>query len=233
MADWDTAALLADAKLEAGIPAESSFPTDANWYSWLASAQEHWMGQIATQCPWLNLGAPVLLATTDSGLTYYFANDDDGDPIHPLAVQLYNEIGGRPLIPGNYWDPNADYVWMGDHIRFPRNKTKTFSSGPYARYVAPPERIDVSTQPTLKPKRARKLIVYRACILYATRGGKKDPHPFYRLEAAFWIGNPTIGDLGLLGELKQQNPFGGMESFASQPVGILEGVNTGVEYTPA
>jgi hypothetical protein len=230
MAQYDKAALLASCKLEAKLPATSEFPTDANWYAWLTEAQEHWYGQFSIHCPWVIMEAPTLLTTTDSGVTYDFPDDADGDPVEPLAVSIFDRIDGRPLKNAAFWDVNGDYVWEGNKIRFPRNRAKTFSSGPYARFVNPPGLIDGSNEPTLKPKRARKLLVYRACAIWASRGGKRNPAPFFRMEAAFWIGNPAVGDFGLLGELKMQNPWQGTESVSENMGGILAGVDNGQWY---
>jgi hypothetical protein len=232
MADWDAADLVARCNREAGITAQSTFPDDDDWYAWLTEAQEHWYGQFSIHFPVLHMGAPTLITSSDGGYTYYFPNDDDGDPIHPLAVQLFQSQSGRPLHPGTFWS-DADYVWEGDHIRFPRGNAKSFSDGPYARFITPPGTIGAADEPTLKPKRARKLMVYRACALWATRGGKRDPRAFYTLEAVFWSGRPDSGDLGLLGELKMQNPMQGMESVAVQSGGVLSYVDTGKGYTPA
>lgn len=233
MANYDSADLLARALDEAGVPSDQDFPSSATWYRWLSDGQEHWVGQIAIHVPWVMMGDPTLITSADSGETYTFGTDDDGEDITPLAVQVYAAKDGRLLYPNTYWNPNGDYVWEGDKIRFARGKTKQFSDGPYARFVTPPDPITSGDEPTLKPVRARKLIVYRACALWAARGGLKNPSVFYDLEDRAWLGVPARGDYGLLGELKNQNPLQGMESYAPQPAGILTGVNTGWGYTAA
>jgi hypothetical protein len=176
--------------------------------------------------------APTALSTADSGETYTFGNDADSVPLVPLAVVVYASKDGRILRPGTYWDLQADYVWEGDRIRFARGRTKEFSDGPYARFITPPGEISASIQPTLKPKRARALLVYRAVALWASRGGTRDPQRYFDLEERAWVGRPEIGDYGLLGQLKTQNPFQGMEAFGAQSLGILEGVDDGSNYTP-
>lgn len=232
MADYDSSDLLARCKTLAQRPSTDQQQTDANWYSFLTHAQEHWMGQFAIHCAWTNMTAPILLTSADSGETYPFENDADSDDIFPLAVKLFDAKDGRLLRPGAYWDTAADYVWEGDKIRFAKGKTKTFSDGPYAIYVKPPNAISASSQPTLRPKRARKLLVYWAVAEWAARGGIRNPKPFYDLMDRAWFGNPNIGDLGLLGELKTQNTFGGVIANEAVSLGILEGVDDGSNYTP-
>ena len=226
MADWDSADLLARCKVLAQRPATDSQQLDADWYSFLEEGQEHWIGQFAIHCAWTNMKAPTLLTTSDSGETYDFPVGTD----RPLAVTLYQSKSGRLLRPGTFWDLASDYVWEGNHIRFPGGKTKTFSDGPYARYVASPTSLDASTEPVLLPKRARKLVVYWAVAEWAARGGMRNPKPFYDLMDRAWYGNPALGDLGLLGELKTQNTFGGVIANEAQSRGILEGVDDGSNY---
>ncbi len=175
--------------------------------------------------------APTLMTSADSNETYTFGNDADSVALVPLAVVIYAKKDGRILRPGTYWDNAADYVWEGDRIRFARGKVKAFSDGPYARFITPPGEISGSIEPTLKPKRARALLVYRAVALWATRGGIRDPQPYFDMEERTWVGRPEVGDYGLLGQLKMQNPFQGLEAFGAQSLGILEGVDDGSGYS--
>lgn len=231
MALFDSAALLAECKVLAQRPSTDQQQTDANWFSMLSAAQDHWFDQFALHMPWLNMTAPTLLTSADSNETYTFGTDADGDNIEPLSVVVYSKKDGRPLIPKTYWDAAGDYVWEGDKIRFARGKTKSFTDGPYARFMTPPGAISASIEPTLNPKKCRILLVYHAVALWATRGGIRDPQPFFDLEERAWVGRPEIGDYGFLG-LKLQNPFQGMEAFAGQSLGILEGVDDGSGYSP-
>ena len=232
MAQFDTADLLARCKVLAQRPSTDQQQTDANWYQMLSEAQDKWFGQFALHCPWVIMTAPTLLTSTDSNETYTFGTDTDSVNLVPLSVVVYAKKDGRPLRPGTYWDSAADYVWEGDKIRFARGKTKAFSDGPYARFITPPDDIAALVEPTLKPKRARVLLVYHAVALWATRGGIRDPQPFFDLEERAWVGRPEIGDYGLLGQLKMQNPFQGVEAFGAQGMGILEGVDDGSSYSP-
>ncbi len=232
MALFDSAALLAECKVLAQRPSTDQQQTDANWFSFLSQAQDHWTGQFALHCPWVLMTAPTQLTSTDSNETYTFGTDADSVNIVPLSVVVYAKKDGRPLRPGTYWDSAADYVWEGDKIRFARGKTKDFSDGPYARFITPPGEISASIEPTLKPKRARVLLVYRAVALWASRGGVRDPQPYWDLEERAWAGRPSIGDYGLLGQLKLANPFGGLEAFGAEGMGILEGLDDGTGYSP-
>ena len=175
--------------------------------------------------------APTLLTSADSNETYTFGTDADSDNIVPLAVMIFAKKDGRPLRPGTYWDLAADYVWEGDKIRFARGKTKAFSDGPYARFITPPGDISAAIEPTLLPKQARVLLVYRAVALWASRGGVRDPQTYFDLEERAWVGRPEVGDYGFLG-MKMQNPFQGMEAFGASSLGILEGVDDGSSYSP-
>ena len=230
MAQFDTADCLARCKRLAQRPSTDKQQLDADWYKFLGEAQDHWFGQFAIHMPWLNMTAPTQLTSTDSNETYTFGTDADSVNLVPLAVVVYAKKDGRILTPGTYWDRNADYVWEGDKIRFPRGKTKEFSGGPYARFMTPPGEISALIEPTLKPKRARILLVYRAVAFWASRGDIRNPQKFFDLEERAWAGRPEIGDYGFLA-MKLQNPFGGMEAFSSPSLGILEGVDDGSGYS--
>lgn len=226
MATFDSADLLSRCQTLAARPATDTATAPATWYSLLTEAQAHWYNTIVAQVPWVLMNPPTLLVSTDGGTTYPFPGC-----VFPLSIEVYDALDtGRILKPSAYWDPNGDYIWEGDHIRFPQGQQQTFSNGPFARYVSPPGAIDASTQPTLVPSHARLLLVYRAVAEWANRGGFRDPAPFYDLERRFWYGNPQTGDVGLLGMLKQQNPFQGGTAYQESVGGPLEGVSTGAGY---
>lgn len=233
MPQWDSVYCLAEAKLLAQRPATDEQVSDADWYRHLTKGNEYWVGQFAVHMPWVMMGAPTLLTSTDSGETYPFPDDADSVPIVPLAVELYDTKTGRLLRPGTYHDSGADYVWEGDKIRFPKGKTKTYSDGPYARFVTPPGLVSAAVEPTLKPKRARQLIVYRAVVMWASQGGFRDPQPYRDLETEAWYGDPLSGKVGLLGEIKLQNPFQGVEAIVATDVLLKDLIDDGTGYTPA
>lgn len=229
MATWDSADLLARCKRMSGVASNVSFPADADWYAWLTEAQADWYNVFAAMVPYVLIGAPTAMSTADSGATYTFAS-----AITPLYVEVYDSAtSGKPLRAGAFWDPTADYVWEGNKIRFPQSATKTFTNGPVARYVAPPDVIAAATAPTLVPAHARLLLVYRAVIAYCERGGHRDPTPFVQGESRFWLGDPLIGRPGLLTTLRTQNPM--MGAAALTGYGELSGLSyltTGGSYNP-
>lgn len=230
MATWDSADLLLRLRTITNRPSTDESMTDAIGYQLLTEGQAHWTGTVAAQCPWVLMGAPTLLTSSDSGETYPFV-DASGNSIAPLAVEVYDTKAGRLLKNGAYWDASADYVWESHRIRFPQGALKTFANGPYARYIVPPVAVSAAVAPTLLPAHARLLVVYRAAALWATRGGMRDPSPYYEAERRFWLGDFSTGDVGLLGALKGQNPFLGGAAYSTGVGGILDGVSTGAGHS--
>lgn len=211
----------------AGVPSTTEFPAATDWYAWLTEAQQHYYRVFATHCPYVLMTAPTLLTSADSGVTYAMPSS-----VVPLAVELYDRLNGRLLRAGAYWDVGADYVWEGTKIRFPGNKAKTFTSGPYLRYVAPPTTIDGSTAPTLQPDNARTLLVAHAVGLWAERGGMRDPSVFWTRERKMAWGDPEVpGDVGIVGALKLQNPWLGTMATGNQSTLTgLDVLDTGSGY---
>ena len=160
--------------------------TDATW-DLLSEGQDHWMRITASTFPDSQFGAPYLMTTADSGLTYTFGTDTNtGLAIFPMGhIEIRETRSGRLLIPTADFG-SGDYVMEGDRIRIPNGKTKTFNSGPYARFVTPPSNISAAVQPTLKPANARILIVLHAAVEWANQGGLRDPGPWAQQEAEAW-----------------------------------------------
>jgi len=223
MATWDKAYLLAALKLLVGrdkLSSDSSMAS-ADYYQFLTEAQAHYYDIYAAQVPYILMGAPTAMATTDSGLTYQFASS-----VVPLAVEIY-DANYRLMKNGPFWDPSSDYVWEGSQIRFPKAVARQGTY--YARYITPPGVIDAATDPTLVPSHTRRILIYRAAAEWAARGGLRDPAPFYDLERRAWMGDPNIGDLGILGALKSQMPWMGAAALRGNG-GILDGLDTGAGY---
>ena len=197
MAYLDSADLLARCKALAQRPTTDEDMSDAQWYSFLTEAQDYWTKVLAQHDPKLLSGAPTALTTSDSGYTYTFGTT-------PIAVvELTDGKGGWPMFIGPYWDPATDFTWEGSTtLRSARNVARTFTNGLYARWVPQPGVIDGSTQPTL-PTEYRLLLPARACVLYARRGGYRDPEPFLAEEQYLWRGD-GVTDIGLLGMLKKR-----------------------------
>jgi hypothetical protein len=225
MALLDAADLLARVKREADEPAssEEQGPTDADhtafWYALLTEAQLHWTGIIAVTVP-DEMYTQEKLTTADAGVSYSFSAEPMGS-----HYELRRSPTGALMVPGPEWDPSADFVIDGAKIRFPGQKAKTFTNGPWARYVPMPGVIDATHEPTLKPTYARILLVHRACIYWAERGGLRDPGPFRRLEDDAWFGDQDKGQFGLLPQLRQK-AF--LQGAAAQPGGGLTIFDLGI-----
>lgn len=229
MAAFDSADCLLRLRTILNRPSTDESLTDAIGYQLLTEGHATWYQTVAAQAPWCLMEAPTLLTSSDSGETYPFV-DSSGSSIAPIAVEIYDTKAGRLLKHAAYWDASGDYIFEGIRIRFPQGKLRTFSNGPYARYVLPPTTVSAAIAPTLRPAHARLLAVYRAAALWATRGGMRDPSPYYEAERRFWLGDIATGDVGLLGMLKTQQPFGGASAYSTGVGGILDGVDTGASY---
>lgn len=147
------------------------------WFQYLGDAQTDINERIAVNCPDVAYGPPTRLTTSDGGLTYVFGNDADGNPIVPMGqIELRASPTGVYLLPGNDWDATT-YVYLLDSnssrvpvIRFPGQRTRTFSNGPWARFMVPTLQITTTASVvTLKPFTARRLIPIRAAIYGAQR----------------------------------------------------------------
>jgi hypothetical protein len=228
VASYDSADLLALFLRDAGIPSTTEFPTTAQAYTYLRDGQSYYYGVFATHCPWYLMAAPTLLTSSDSGVTYVMPSST-----HVLAVEVYDSLNGRLLRPCSYWDRGGDYVWEGNRIRMPGSVAKTFSGGPYVRYIAEPTDLEGSTAPTLMPDHARVLIVAHAVTTWAGRGGMRDARPFKEAEKSLAWGDPDRpGDIGIIGALKLQNPFLGSTATSSRAlVSGLQAIDTGAGYS--
>lgn len=179
MALFDSADLLARAQRLFNRPSTDEAMTGTEWYAFLSEAQNRVVGLLAFHCPEVMYGAPTLLSTADSGATYTFGTDTDGNNICPIGhVELRESKTGSLIPPGTDRDTTTlAFIFEADKIRWPGQKTRTFSDGPYARFVTPPNVLSASAAPTLKPLFARELLVYDACERAAVRCGT-DPTPF-------------------------------------------------------
>lgn len=177
MAQFDSADLLAQFALYANRPTTDEALTDAQKYRFLSDAQQEVLAELATIAPKSQMQAPVLLTTADGGVTYTFGTDVDGNNIFPLACEVYARVDGRELYASS-WERGGDFVIEGDRIRSPGNRAITYSAGPYARFVRADAQLSASSAPVLKPVMARKLILFRALLKWASVGGRIDPGPW-------------------------------------------------------
>lgn len=206
MAAWDASDLLVRVKLYAARPASDETMSDGQWYALMTEAEREWTGIMAAQFPNIMIGPPEKMTTPDLGATYYVSASAT-----PLAIQIFDAPNGSLILPGTYWDDNSRYVWEGDHLRWPGSATRTFSDGPYARYIRQPSAaLSAAATMTLKPDYARILVVYRTLIKWSSIGDLRNAEVWERRETQAWVGNVnTPGDVGILGTLKLQNPFYG------------------------
>lgn len=210
MATWDTADLISRFRYIIGRPDTDEALSTDRAYALLSEAQDRVMEDMATHVPWLNYGAPELMTSSDGGYTYTTAYDALGH------MEIYPRLNAQPLSCGAFWDTSKDYCLDGPRtIRMTGNRQRTFSAGPYARYVrADIPVLSASQNPILEPDRARMLIVYRAAATWAERGGMKDPEPYERLYAKTAWGNPQTGSVGLFTAEKNKVFGQGGEAFA-------------------
>lgn len=164
MAGWASADLLERFQMylgrgNGGVMAADELWTDARAYMWLADAQEAIYAELAPMAPAAFVGAPVQLTSADGGVTWTF-----GSGVYPLGhVEVYaQESGGRALLASNYGTSGGDFVIEGDSIRTPGNRTRTYSTGPWARFTAFPSRISAAVEPSVSPDAARELILWKA-----------------------------------------------------------------------
>jgi hypothetical protein len=169
MATWDSADLLARCKRFARRPTTDESYPDPDWYASLTEAQAEAITDLAARAPDALYPPPVLLTSADGGKTYTFGTDPAGDLEFPLGhAEIYASLKN---IPDEPLEPGLDFIVEGQRIRIPNDRTKTFTDGPYARFVVQPRAIDASTQPTLQPKSARIMIVFKAVEKWASRPG--------------------------------------------------------------
>jgi hypothetical protein len=230
---YDSAGLLSLFRQKSRRPTGDVTLTDPIVYTYLSYAQEQVLRRVAIFAPQANYSGLVQLTTPDGGTTYNFGNDVDGNKIFPFGqVELRNGQRGRPLMPGADWQMDRDYVHEGDTIRFPGGKAKVFNNGLYARFCKRPPEITSGVQPTLKPIEARICIVDVALLEWATQVGAVDPEPFEAMLNKHWAGDPSEGDFGLIGMLKEQYAFSGVEAVGRPSGAWWYGIDDGSGYQP-
>lgn len=205
MARFDSADLLARCIRIAKRPDTDREMEPADWYSHLADAQDHWAGVFATLfVPGPMHSAFTQMVTADGGKTY--------------TIPGVTEILGVPVVRDAQYGAILDtqaYILDGATLRLPYNAG--FNFAPWIRAVAKPSEISASVQPVLLPDYARILLVYRACVLWASSGGLRDPAFYENLELKAWHGQPETGEPGIRdrialqyfpGDLELQEAFG-------------------------
>ncbi len=120
------------------------------------------------------------MTTADSGLTFTFGSDANGNLIEPFGdLQLFRQLQDVPDFP---LEMGVDYLWEGPRIRMPNNLAtgaQFFPNGaPYFYGIVPTVAINGTTAPTLVPADKRTLLCGYACARYARAGGAFDPRPY-------------------------------------------------------
>ena len=194
--------MLARFKLLAKRPATDESWSDANIYLLLEEAQRQINQELAVHVPHVNVVAPELLTSSDSGLTYVTGSDVVG------ALEVYPDRNATiPLQPGPYMDDGAEYVFEAPRtIRMIGRAARTFSGGPYARYVPATGTLNASTAPTIEPAAVHICVVYRALQEYASAGGGiHNPSIWMEREQRVLWGDPNQpGSVGVIPGLKSQ-----------------------------
>lgn len=202
---WESTDLLARCKRYSDRPATDASFGDPDWYALLTEAEQKWKPILALHLPGPMYNAPQQLTKVGDGETYTFP----GETEPPLALELYTGANGNVLSPGAYHDPNTDYVWEGTQIRMVRGRARSFSDGPYGRWVSAPGEIDAATDSTILPAKNRVLLVFDACRRWASIKGFKDPAYFQALLQSALYGDPQVpGDVGILGDKAQDYAAG-------------------------
>jgi hypothetical protein len=231
---WSSQDLLNRCLFYAQRPTVDESISTTQWYNLLTEANADWVQTIAAIAPYVLYGPPTLLQTTDRGLTYSFGIDPDGNPIYPIGhVELRQDPAGREWILSSDFDMSGDFIQQGNLIRFPGQKAKTFNNGPWARFITPGGTVNATSQPTVNPPHIRMLLVARALINWATRGGLRDPSPFERMESRLWFGDPNSGSYGFLAELKTMQMTQGAEAVSATHGRWWSGLTTGEGYSRA
>lgn len=193
MSGWSSADLLERMQLYLGRGNGGVMDADELWtatrlYQFLADAQETVYGELAPVAPHAFIGAPQQLVTADAGVTYTYP-----DGAYPFGhVEVYaQETGGRTLYATTYGNAGGDFVFEGALIRTPGNRSRTYRTGPWARYTAFPTRLSASVEPSLSPPPARELILFKALEHAAeVSAGALDPLPWatkYQQARQRWV----------------------------------------------
>lgn len=129
---------------------------------------------------------------------------------NPARVAFFESLTGQPLDAGDFTDPSADYVLEEGQIRVTGGRSRSYTDGaPYVRMIPPAGVITASVESTIKPKRARILLVYKAAALCGYRVGTAiDPSEFEDLMDEAWNGNPESGKIGLAAQLRTADYYG-------------------------
>lgn len=164
-------------------PGNLDFPTNDDLYAMMYEAENEVKRDILQCCPWLMLQAPVLMTTSDSGLTWTFGTDANTNAITPYgAYAIYRRKEDVPDFP---MERGVEYIDENVRIRMPANRPDAISypdGAPYYYGAVPTVAIDGSTAPSLVPADARILTVWKtvANVLIALGSDESDAEKRYQ-----------------------------------------------------
>jgi len=167
VASWDSADLLTQFNRLCQRPSVDEI-TDATKYSLLSRGQEAVITAIEAIYPDCLYQSPAALSTNDNQV-WTFGTDANGHAVAPRGhVGIYPSLESIPDFP---LEPGLDYLDEGTQIRIPYNAT--YSGNLYWRGIPTPPDISASTQPSITPAPARRLIVLKAAQEFASEGGSR------------------------------------------------------------
>jgi hypothetical protein len=164
---WDSSDLLAQWNRLCQRPTADEI-TDATKYQILTRGQEAVISEIEAIYPDCLYQAPAALSTSDNKV-FTFGTDSNGYAVAPRGhVGIYPSLASVPDVP---WQAGIDYLDEGTQIRIPYNSS--YSGTLYWRGIPTPADITASAQPTLRPAPARRMIVLKAAMEFASEGGAR------------------------------------------------------------
>lgn len=180
---WSSPDLLRRLKQHARRPATDTSVTDDMWFDWMTEAQGPVFNDLFSRFPAVQWSQATLLTTTDGGYTYQFPTDAGGDPSYPMGfAEVFPTLASIPDSPLVYGE---DYEVEGYLLRIPGRRRRTFTAGPYARYVSRPDvAITATVNPLLFPKESRMLLVWKALESWAARPGSGADPTYYTQQYA-------------------------------------------------
>jgi hypothetical protein len=197
VAEWDIADLLLRLQRELKRPANAIDVDTATLYTDLTEGLR-WT-QTLLSAHGMDDNAIWEEATTSDNKVYSLTQQPQG------KLEVRDGRNGRRLQLGADSDPSTDLVWQGLTFLVPDDRERTFGGGLWVRYTPEPAVIDGSgNEPTLMPKRARLLAVYKAAELWMDRGGYRDSAVYANKLQRAAFGDPSSpGDVGIITASKQ------------------------------
>ena len=159
---WISTDLLTRVRRKLPNPQNTDFPSNTDVYAEMQEATLEFARDVLQPCPFLTMQAPTLMTSADSGLTWQYGTDADGNPISPLgACAIYRRKEDVPDFP---MERGVDYLDETIQIRMPANRADPISypdGAPYFYGNVPQVYVDSSHNPAAQPVDVRMAIVWR------------------------------------------------------------------------